>query len=321
VVKNMALQKYGKLDQTLFTRFVRLGVPNVLLNQQGRARPAIASLYSWRYSDLGNLPAVVDRDERYKTANAGFLHEFQLIDVPDFQGRGESSPTPYFYQNLGEAEYIVAVYQFMRLIGYPAEKISILTTYNGQKHLIRDVLAQRCGDVIGMPARVTTVDKYQGQQNDYILLSLVRTNTVGHLRDVRRLVVALSRARLGLYIFCRKSIFESCYELAPAFSQLVGDAKPTDLKLVLGERWPSQRAAGKPDVVAAGDIVSLSQSTAIPEMGTLVHHMTQMLAAQAAADESKMQPDDEAEAEAEKPADAEEAPKEQAEATGEQMEE
>jgi hypothetical protein len=39
----------------------------------------------------------------------------------------------------------------------------------------------------GAPPQVTTVDKYQGQQNDYVLLSLVRTNHFGHLRDVRRL--------------------------------------------------------------------------------------------------------------------------------------
>ena len=43
--------------------------------------------------------------------------------------------------------------------------------------------------------------------------SLVRTRFVGHLRDVRRLVVAMSRARLGLYVFCRRSLFEQCYEL------------------------------------------------------------------------------------------------------------
>lgn len=68
--------------------------------------------------------------------------------------------------------------------------------------------------------QVTTVDKYQGQQNDYILLSLVRTKAVGHLRDVRRLVVAMSRARLGLYIFARVSLFKNCFELTPAFSQV-----------------------------------------------------------------------------------------------------
>lgn len=79
-------------------------------------------------------------NQEFKLANAGFVNEYQLIDVPDFDGKGEYQPTPYFYQNLGEAEYVVAVYMYMRLLGYPANKISILTTYNGQKHLIRDVL-------------------------------------------------------------------------------------------------------------------------------------------------------------------------------------
>ncbi len=64
------------------------------------------------------------------------------------------------------------------------------------------------------------MDRYQGQQNDYVLISLVRTKAVGHLRDVRRLVVAMSRARLGLYIFARVELFQNCYELSPAFNQV-----------------------------------------------------------------------------------------------------
>ncbi len=43
------------MDQSLFTRFVRLGVPYIELNAQGRARPQIASLYNWRYRALGNM--------------------------------------------------------------------------------------------------------------------------------------------------------------------------------------------------------------------------------------------------------------------------
>ena len=62
----------------------------------------------------------------------------------DFQGRGEFCPTPHYFQNLGEAEYMVAVYQYLRLLGYPSSRISVLTTYNGQKHLIQDVFSQRC---------------------------------------------------------------------------------------------------------------------------------------------------------------------------------
>lgn len=83
--------------------------------------------------------------------------------------------------------------------------------------------------------QVTTVDKFQGQQNDFILLSLVRTRTVGHLRDVRRLVVAMSRSRLGLYIFGRGALFSNCYELQPTFRLLL--QRPVQLALMPSERF------------------------------------------------------------------------------------
>ncbi|KAF9580691.1 hypothetical protein BGW38_002564, partial [Lunasporangiospora selenospora] len=237
VVKNTAFQQYGNMEQSMFTRFVRLGVPTVELDAQGRARSDMADLYKWRYKNLGDLPNVLERDE-FKHANPGFLYDYQFINVDNYKGQGETAPRPHFIQNLGEAEYIVAVYQYMRLLGYPAEKIAILTTYNGQKDLIRDVLNQRCAwnPIFGRPASVTTVDKYQGQQNDYVLLSLVRTKTVGHIRDVRRLIVALSRARLGLYIFGRLKLFQNCHELEPAFKKLI--KRPTKLMLRTGEMYP-----------------------------------------------------------------------------------
>ena len=45
------------------------------------------------------------------------------------------------------------------------------------------------------------------------MLSLVRTERIGHLRDPRRLIVALSRARLGLYVFGKLSLFKGYPEL------------------------------------------------------------------------------------------------------------
>lgn len=44
----------------------------------------------------------------------------------------------------------------MRILGYPAEKISIITTYNGQASLIRDVVQTRCAGnpLIGVPHKV-----------------------------------------------------------------------------------------------------------------------------------------------------------------------
>lgn len=58
--------------------------PTEYINTQGRARPAIAQLYAWRYKDLGNLP-YVETNVAYRLANAGMAHDFQLIDVGDYQ--------------------------------------------------------------------------------------------------------------------------------------------------------------------------------------------------------------------------------------------
>ena len=167
IVQNLAFRQYANLEQSLFLRLVRLGVPVINLDQQGRARPSIAELYKWRYTRLGDLPSVRNEEE-YRRANAGFQYEYQFIDVPDYKGKGEMTPSPHFVQNLGEAEYAVAIFQYMRLLGYPASKISILTTYAGQRALIRDVLNHRCARnrLFGLPRIVTTVDKYQGEQND-----------------------------------------------------------------------------------------------------------------------------------------------------------
>ena len=70
--------------------------------------------------------AAATRVAEYRAPNAGFTHTFQFVDVGDFQGNGESAPTPHFFQNLGEAEFVVATFMYMRLLGYPAAKISIL---------------------------------------------------------------------------------------------------------------------------------------------------------------------------------------------------
>jgi hypothetical protein len=52
--------------------------------------------------------------------------------------------------------------------------------------------------------------------------------------------VQMSRARLGLYVFCRQSLFSRCYELSPTFSQFA--TRPSQLCLVPGETFPSTRS-------------------------------------------------------------------------------
>ena len=117
------------------------------------------------------------------------------------------------------------------------------------------------------------MDKYQGQQNDYILLSLVRTKNVGHIRDVRRLVVALSRARLGLYIFARTAVFNTCHELAPAFRQLM--ARPQSLVLLPKEEYPTHRINSQ--VSFDGDKINISGQSTDSQSIVTITHMPEMV--------------------------------------------
>ncbi|EOA82516.1 uncharacterized protein SETTUDRAFT_140653 [Exserohilum turcica Et28A] len=273
VIQNLAFRQYANLEQSLFQRLVRLGVPTIMLDQQGRARPSIAELYKWRYPSLSNLPSVMSNPE-FQLANPGFKHEYQFIDVQDYKGKGEEQPTPHWMINLGEAEYAVALYMYMRLLGYPANKISILTTYAGQKSLINDVLGHKCKNnpLFGRPRIVATVDKYQGEQNDYIILSLVRTRSIGYLRSIRRLTVALSRARLGLYILGRRSVFESVFELKPAFDILL--QRPDKLHLVTDELFPHTQRTIADSQPTADPVPGEAEMHDVEHLGKYVYEMT-----------------------------------------------
>ncbi|MES1911407.1 MAG: hypothetical protein MHM6MM_003839 [Cercozoa sp. M6MM] len=270
------------LEQSMFARLIRQNADYFTLDQQGRSRPALSRLWSWRYGDVvHDLPAVTQGE--FAGAVATLAHEAQFVDVGDLDGQGESAPQAHFYQNLAEAESLVATYQLLRLCGYQPSQIALLTTYNGQRELLEDVVAKRCLStepltaLFGAPV-ISTVDRFQGQQADIVLLSLVRTGTsVGHLRDVRRLVVAVSRARHGLVVFGRKRLFANCAELAPTMRQLM--TPPPMLQLALTAPLEEgaepaletvhnvQRKAGE----APQHVLTLRDLT---QLGQLVHSMS-----------------------------------------------
>jgi intron-binding protein aquarius len=90
VIKNMIFQKFSNMEQSLFTRFVRLGVPTVDLDSQGRSRPSICSLYNWRYKNLGNLPHVLSQSE-YKYANPGMNSILIRLNIELFKKKTNTS--------------------------------------------------------------------------------------------------------------------------------------------------------------------------------------------------------------------------------------
>ena len=195
------------MDQSCFARLVRSGVPNIVLDAQGRTRKQISKLYSWRYKKLDDLPHV-STEERFQLANAGMAKvgsDYRLFFV-----RAGIVPTTALFPKRPRSRVsmlFVPVDALVRLSS--AIDIDFNNLSRAKTSLARCLQSDASSrPAFGPPASISTVDKYQGQQNDIVLLSLVRTKHVGHLRDVRRLVVSLSRARLGVYVFGSKKIFE-----------------------------------------------------------------------------------------------------------------
>ena len=95
---------------------------------------------------------------------------------------------------------------------------------------------------------------------------MTRTSRIGYLRDIRRMTVALSRARLGLYILGRRSVFESCYDLRDAIQPLF--QRPDKLELAVGELYPTDRRLGD-------EPASSTPMEGVEHLGQYVYEMTQ----------------------------------------------
>lgn len=80
----------------------------------------------------------------------------------------------------------------------------IISPYKAQVRLIRKLLKmQKFYRGLRRQVAVNTVDGFQGQERDVVIISMVRDNeqgTIGFLRDLRRMNVALTRARMKLIV-------------------------------------------------------------------------------------------------------------------------
>ena len=181
------------LDLSMFERLVNNGIEITQLKTQRRMHPEIRRLLSPIYPDLVDHPCVTQRERvrgMGKLVCHFFHHEWQ-----------ESSDDALSRQNYVEAKLIEGFYHYLDQNEHPCRSITILTFYSGQKKLIRKLLGRK---IDPRKLKVVTVDSYQGEENDIVILSTVRNNpygNIGFLDDVHRVCVALSRARRGFYIF------------------------------------------------------------------------------------------------------------------------
>ena len=180
-----------KLDLSLFERMANNDVDLQCLALQHRMSPKISKMMRIIYPELKDHDVVKGYDRVRGVSEDVFFIDHMEYESPEKDLRSHS--------NKHEAEYLVELCRYLLLQGYSPSQITVLTTYSGQLYELKYRMPK--SEFEGV--RVTVVDNYQGEENDIILLSLVRSNddgTIGFLREDNRVCVAMSRAKKGLYV-------------------------------------------------------------------------------------------------------------------------
>ena len=231
-----------RFDESAFERLVKKGVPHETLLLQHRQHPELADLIRpVPYAGLEDSEAA--RTQRGVVLGMGrgcdrlfwWTHEHEEDRQDDKEATSQS--------NREEANMAAELAIYLQRQQEEADVV-VLTTYLGQLRLIKQLLLNRPrtqivlnerdeddlqklnGDdddgrgetgkavqfqLCKQKLRLATVDNFQGEEADYVVLSLVRSNkrnNIGFLRTTNRVTVALSRARRGLYIVGNSTCFD-----------------------------------------------------------------------------------------------------------------
>merc|ERR1719353_1275955 len=103
-------------------------------------------------------------------------------------------------ENSFESEFIGSLCAHLVKSGYEESQITVLSPYLGQVRVLKQRMRR---DISTTNVHITAVDNFQGEENNIIVISLVRSNktkTMGFLSVENRINVALTRARHGMFI-------------------------------------------------------------------------------------------------------------------------
>ncbi|TFK52558.1 hypothetical protein OE88DRAFT_1796188 [Heliocybe sulcata] len=204
-LSNLQASKYG-YNQSLFVRLQKERPDSVhLLSIQYRMHPDISRLPSrvFYQGQLRDGPDMVA-----KTSQPWHLHgkfgTYRFFSIT--RGREEDGG---YHSLINKAECQVAVSLYGRLRREFSSfdfdfRVGVVSMYRAQIAEMRRTFVQRFGQDIVGKVDFNTVDGFQGQEKDVIILSCVRAGpglqSVGFLSDTRRMNVALTRAKCSLFV-------------------------------------------------------------------------------------------------------------------------
>ncbi|KIJ54640.1 hypothetical protein M422DRAFT_220966 [Sphaerobolus stellatus SS14] len=220
-----------KYDQSLFLRLQKSRPDAVhLLSIQYRMHPDISRLPSKLFygERLLDGPGMAEKTIQPWHTNSLF-GSYKFVNV--FRGKEQGAVAGHSMMNTVECDVAVALYN--RLNTEYAKlnldfKVGVISMYRAQLLQLKKTFRAAFGADIVNKVDFNTVDGFQGQEKDIIILSCVRAGpqvqSIGFLADQRRLNVAMTRARSSLFILGNASTLERS---DPLWRQIVDDARST----------------------------------------------------------------------------------------------
>ncbi|RXW14679.1 hypothetical protein EST38_g11172, partial [Candolleomyces aberdarensis] len=224
------------LNRSLFERLILSGYPHQTLTKQHRMRPEISDLIrQLTYPELQDAPRTQNHPNVTGVQdNIVFISHFhhesnhnQLADKKDMASKTSK-------ENHFEVDMVLKIVKYLGQQGYGTDNLVVLTPYLGQLHRLRDalkndndpllidldsyelvkagLLSPATAKVNKKPIHLSTIDNYQGEESDIVIISLTRSNDnndIGFMYSPERLNVLLSRARNGLIMIGNPSTFKN----------------------------------------------------------------------------------------------------------------
>mmetsp|Transcript_13454 Transcript_13454/g.20101 ORF Transcript_13454/g.20101 Transcript_13454/m.20101 type:complete len:451 (+) Transcript_13454:3-1355(+) len=221
-----------KFDRSLFQRLEEAGHEVHMLDTQYRMHPSISDFPRRIFYDgkLLDGPNVKNPEYGNPLKNVIFqkFHSFEPFTVLDLESTEERGGTSL--SNTTEAQFALHLFNNLKIAtgGLSTKsRVAVITPYAQQAALLRRTFANSIGTGYERFVEVNTVDAFQGREANIVIFSCVRaagSKGIGFLSDVRRMNVALTRAKNFLFVIARCSSIV----VNPYWRDLVDHAQETD---------------------------------------------------------------------------------------------
>lgn len=252
------------LNISLFERLINNGLPVVTLQKQRRMHPEIRRLLFPIYGDaIEDHEEVTIPENRPIAPGMGFSSYWWVHSAPDSKDDFKSS------YNLEEVKMVAGLVEFLNQNGTPVDQITVLTFYNAQRTRLIEALSALPNNIYhNRLPNVKTVDSFQGEENEIVILSLVKKSQLGFLGVANRVCVALSRARRGFYIVGNAKLLYGADDLWRQVIRIMQEGREISLGAIksrIGDSFPITCTEHGRQVVVRGELHHLVVDVSITD--------------------------------------------------------